>query len=486
MSNERGEVSRREFLKIAGLTGVAAGLAGGLSGVLAACGEEEAATAASSTTTAPATTASTASSTTATSAAGTTTVSTGPEAGREVRLGFVDPLTGNLAAFGIAGQYIVSKWRAVAGDGLLLGDKKKHPITIYVQDSQSDTGRAAAVTSELINDTKVDMVMCAATGDTVNPVADQCEALGVPCISTDVPLEVFVFGRGGTPDKPFKWTYNLFWGMTEEAKVEIDMFNQVPTNKKIGALWPNNAPGNAYRYSYGEGGTYWTDPSYVYIDSGPYNEPSEDFANQIALFKKEGCEILQGVMIDPDWTTLTKQCAQQGFKPKIMEGIKPTLFPTTMEAIGPLADGQCGTQWFHPTYPFKSSLTGETCQQLCDDFEATVGMQWQQTIMHYVLFEWAVDVLKRTAGLDDKEEIIKRVAETKMVDSVAGPFDFTAPVQWGTAHPVLNNVVTPTYGGQWRLTGGGKYQFELVVVSNAAAAQVKVADRLKPLTWAAS
>jgi branched-chain amino acid transport system substrate-binding protein len=88
-------------------------------------------------------------------------------------------------------------------------------------------------------------VMCAATGDTVNPVADQCEALGTPCLSTDVTMEVFLFGRGGAPDKPFKWTYNLFWGMTEEAMTEDDMFNKVTTNKIIGALWPNNAPGNA-------------------------------------------------------------------------------------------------------------------------------------------------------------------------------------------------------------------------------------------------
>ncbi len=477
MSDDTRNVSRREFLRIAGATGAAVGLAGGLGGVLAACGgeEETTTTGASSTTSAP--------STTATTAGSTTTVSAGPEVGREVKLGFVDPLTGNLAGFGIAGQYIAEKWRAAAGEGLVLGDGKKHPISIDVQDSQSDIQRAASVAGSLISDGKVDILMCAATGDTVNPVADQCEALGVPCLSTDVPMEVYVFQRGGAPDKPFKWTYNLFWGLTEQAAIEIDMFSQVTTNKKIGALWPNNAPGNAYRMMYGGEGQGWPDKSFTFVDSGLYNEPSEDFTQQISLFKKEGCEILQGVMIDPDWTILTKQCAQQGYKPVIMEGIKPTLFPATLEAIGPIGDGQCGTQWFHPTYPFKSSLTGETCQQLCDDFEAKMGRQWEQTIMHYVLFEWAVDVLKRTANLDDKQEIIKRVAETNMKDSVAGPFDFTAPVQWGTKHPVQNNVVTPTYGGQWRLTSGGTHQFELVVVSNAAAPQVAVADKLKPMSW---
>jgi branched-chain amino acid transport system substrate-binding protein len=478
MIDESKTVSRREFLKIAGIAGATIGVGAGLGGLVAACGGEETTT----TTAAPATTTTAAPATTTTAAASTTTT-VGVEAGRPVKVGFVDPLTGVLAAFGLAGKYCVEKWQAATAKGLVLGDGKNHPFEIQVVDSQSDTNRASQVTADLINNAKVDLVMCAATGDTVNPVADQCEASGMPCLSIDVPVEVYVFQRGGAPDKPFKWTYNLFWGLTEEAAVEVDMFNQVPTNKKIGAIWPNNAPGNAYRMMYGGEGTGWPDKSYTYIDSGLYNEPSEDFTQQISLFKKDGCEILQGVMIDPDWTTLAKQCAQQGFKPKIMEGIKPTLFPTTMEAIGPLADGQCSVQWFHPTFPFKSSLTGETCQQMCDDFEKTKNMQWQQTIMHYAVFEWAADAFKRQTNLDDKEEFIKRVQETKMADSLAGPIDFTVPVKWGTSHPTLNCVTTPTYGGQWRLSNGGKYQFDLVIVSNVTSPVVTVQDKMKAMSW---
>jgi len=476
MTEQSGAVSRRDFLKLAAVAGAAAGLGAGLGGLVSACGEKEAST---TSTAAPVTSAST----TATTVASTTTsASAGPEKGRLVKVGFVDPLTGVLAAFGLAGSFCVEKWKAAVAGGLVLGDGKLHEFDIVVADSQSDTNRASQVTADLINNAKVDLIMAAATGDTVNPVADQCEASGVPCLSIDVPVEVFVFQRGGAPDKPFQWTYNLFWSLTEEQKVEWDMFEQVPNNKRIGAMWPNNAPGNAYRHVYGES-EEWKAKGYTFVDGGAYNEPSEDFTQQISLFKKEGCEIAMGVMIDPDWTVFTQQCAQQGYKPKIMYGIKPTLFPTTMEAIGPLADGHTGTQWFHPTYPFKSSLTGETCQQLCDEFEKTKNMQWQQTIMHYAVFEWAVDVFKRTTNLDDKAEFIKRVQETKMADSVAGPIDFTVPVQWGTSHPTLNCVTTPCYGGQWRLTKGGKYEFELVVVSNAAAPMVKVQDTMKPVAW---
>ena len=67
--------------------------------------------------------------------------------GREVKIGFVDPLTGVLAGFGLAGDYCVGKWRAAAGEGVVLGDGKMHPFKIEVVDSQSDTNRASQVTA---------------------------------------------------------------------------------------------------------------------------------------------------------------------------------------------------------------------------------------------------------------------------------------------------------------------------------------------------
>jgi branched-chain amino acid transport system substrate-binding protein len=477
MFEESKSVSRREFLKVAGVAGATIGAGAGLGGLIAACGGEE-----TTTTAAPATETTAAPETTTTAAPETTTTSAGVEEGRVIKVGFVDPITGPLAAFGVAGSYCVAKWQADTAGGVVLGDGQNHTFEIQVVDSQSDTNRASQVTADLINNAQVDLVMAAATGDTVAPVADMCEASNMPCLSIDVPVEVFVFQRGGAPDVPFKWTYNIFWGLTEQQQVEWDMFSQIQTNQMIGAVWPNSGPGNAYRMAYGES-QEWPAKGYTFVDGGTYVQPSEDFTKQITEFKNAGCEIVQGVMIDPDWNTLTKQCAQQDFKPKIMEGIIPTLFPTSMESYGKLADGQCGVQWFHPTFPFKSSLSGATCQEMCDDFEQAKGMQWQQCIMHYAVFEWAVDVFKRTTNIDDKEEFVTRVQETNMADSLAGPLDFTVPVQWGTSHPTLNCVTTPTYGGQWRLSENGPYMFELVVVSNITTPVVEVQDSLQPVPW---
>src|SRR5450759_518931 len=94
-------VSRREFLKVAGIAGATIGAGAGLGGLVSACGGTT-----TTTTAAPATTTTAAAETTTTAVAETTTtVTAGVETGREIKLGYVAPITGNLAIFGVADQY---------------------------------------------------------------------------------------------------------------------------------------------------------------------------------------------------------------------------------------------------------------------------------------------------------------------------------------------------------------------------------------------
>jgi branched-chain amino acid transport system substrate-binding protein len=473
-------VSRRDFLKIAGVAGVAVGAAGGLGGVLAACGGTE-----ETTTTAGGATTTTAAATTTTGGA-TTTASAGVETGREIKVGFVDPITGAIAGFGIPGAWCVERWSESVKDGLMCGDGKNHPVTIILEDSQSDTNRAAQVAGDLINNTKVDFMMAAASPDTVNPVADQSESFGTPCLTVDAPMEPYFFGRQGNnpdPNHVFKWTYHLFWGFTEMEKVYWDTWNGTPTNKKVGIMFPNDVDGNAYREFFTP--EKCAENGFTTVDPGPFQPMTDDFTTQISLFKKEGCEVLSAVFIPPEMATFWSQSLQQGFNPLIFQAVKASLFPTAIEAIGgDSGNGIVGPCWFHPTYPYKSSLTGETAQQLCDDFETRTKQQWTQPIMHYAAFEWVVDVLKRTTNVDDKEEIMKRVTETK-ADFICGPVDFTVPISpdFGAKRHVANVYVTPLWAGQWILDPGGKWQYKLVVVTNSAAPDLKVEAPLAPITY---
>ena len=123
MFEDKNAVSRREFLKIAGVAGATIGVGAGLGGLVAACGS-----AATTTTTTAAATTTTAAAATTTTAAASTTTTAGVETGRPVKVGFVDPLTGVLAGFGLAGDYCVGKWKAATANGLVLGDGKNHPV----------------------------------------------------------------------------------------------------------------------------------------------------------------------------------------------------------------------------------------------------------------------------------------------------------------------------------------------------------------------
>ncbi|MBN1631371.1 MAG: ABC transporter substrate-binding protein, partial [Thermoleophilia bacterium] len=262
----RRPVDRRQFLKLAGIVGISAAAAGGLGGLLAACGDDEEMPV---TTAGPATTA-------------------GVEMGREITIGFVTPITGGIAAMGQADQFCVDEWVKAIGDGLVCGDGKKHPVKFEVLDSQSDSMRASQVAGDLIQNVNVDIIMAAATPDTVNPVADTAESMGKPCLTCDTPTESYYFGRGATPEKPFKWTYHAFWGMQQIQNVSLSLWDQIPTNKIVGALWPNNVDGNAYRDSYPP---FMDKNGYTLVDGGMYQEPNEDWTAMISEFKKAGAEI---------------------------------------------------------------------------------------------------------------------------------------------------------------------------------------------------
>jgi branched-chain amino acid transport system substrate-binding protein len=475
---EDKHVSRRDFLKIAGVTGATIGLGAGLGGVLAACGGSEETT---TSVTAQATT-TTGAVTSTTAAESTTTVSAGPETGRDIILGLVSPSTGPLALFAKADDWWVDFAMKAVPDGIIGGDGKKHMIVIKRADSQSDTNRASQVAGDLFNNEKVDLMMASGSPDTANPVADQCEASGCPSIANFVPWQPFYFGRGGTPDKPFKWTYAHALGLEQIVANFIAMWDQVPTNKKVGFLFANDADGQA-----------WTDPAqglppavtaagYEFFQPDLYPVGLEDYTKYIADFKKNGCEICCGTIITPDFTNFWKQSVQQGYNPKVLTIGKALLFPQSLEATGSIAYNTTVECVWHPSWPFKDSITGKSCQELADDYTAKTGDQWTAPIGQYGKFEWAVDVFKRVTNPDDKDEIVKMISTTKL-DTCLGPMDFTAPVQLGTRHPVPNVSTPPVGGAQW--VKGQKYPFEPVTVSNALSTELPTAAKVQPMAYGA-
>jgi branched-chain amino acid transport system substrate-binding protein len=469
--SRRDGLSRREFLKMAGVAGAAVGLSAGLGGLVAACGGDEASTTTQAATGGPVTTV----------AASTTTVSAGVEAGREIKIGVVQPKTGFLASFSMTNEWALERFAEFTKDGLVTGDGKNHPVKVIAVDTQSDSNRAGQVTGDLILNDKVDMVLSAGSPETVNPSADVCEASGVPSLSSNVPWQGFHFGRGGTPDSSFKWTYAMALGLEQIVGGYLDMWDALTTNMKVGGLWPNNADGIAWADAATGAPPMITGAGYELTLPALYPPGSEDYTSQIADFRKAGVEIVCGATPPPDFTNFWSAAVQQGMRPKAMTIGLALLFPEVATAVGDTVIGCTSELLWHPTWPFVSSLTGETCQELADDYETRTGNQWSAALPQYARLEWAVDVLKRTVDLDNKEEMIAAVASTKM-NTCWGPVDFTAPVQMGTDHPTKNVVRTLTAGGQW--IKGTKHKYEIVQVSNAFAAGTTNQATVLPITYA--
>jgi branched-chain amino acid transport system substrate-binding protein len=481
--NRKAGVSRREFLKVAGLAGATVGVGAGLGGLLAACGSETTTTTAGATTTTAGATTTTAGATTTTAGA-TTTVSAAAETGREIKLGFVTPTTGALASFGVPDGYCVERAQEVLGDGIICGDGLKHPVTIKVQDSQSDPNRAGQVAGDLILNDKVDIMLVASSPDTVVPVAGQSEALGVPCLSCDAPWQSYIQPRaGGDVSAVFKWTYHVFFGGEDSVGVLNDMLTKIPTNKVLALLYSNTADGNAV---HDIEAPILKEQGFTVIDGSGFQEGTDDFTQQISMFKKAGAEMGHGLVSPGDFINFWKQAIQQSWLPIVSVWGKALLFPQSLEAVGPIGYGLCADQWWGADWPFKSALLGETCRQFADDYEAKTNSQWTQPVAHFMLFEWAADVLSRTTSVDDKNAIMTAVKSTKL-ETILGTVDFSAPVEppgppWaaGPRHVVENVYKISHPAGQW--VKGKKWPFDLVTVSNADSPNIPLGGELQPYT----
>jgi len=383
--------------------------------------------------------------------------------GAKIKLGYVSPQSGPLAAFSEADTFIINNFLASSGDD----------FEVIVKDSQSNPNRAAEVAKELIIDDEIDLMLVASTPETTNPVATTCEAEEVPVISTVAPWQPYFIGQQGNPGdpgswEPFDYSFHFFWGLEDIIAVFTNMWNQLDTNKQVGGLYPNDGDGNA-----------WGDPvvgfppvleaqGYTLTDPGRYQNLTDDFTAQINAYKAANCDIVTGVPIPPDFTTFWTQAKQQGFAPKAASIGKAILFPVAVEALGDAGHNLSSEVWWSPSHPFSSSLNGMSAGELAAGYTAATGRQWTQPIgFVHALFEVAKNVFGRTSDAGDGDAVAETIAATNL-NTIVGN------VAWNGAglppFAARNVAKTPLVGGQWRLKDGGGY--DLVIVDNQTAPMI--------------
>jgi branched-chain amino acid transport system substrate-binding protein len=392
-----------------------------------------------------------------------------------LKIGFISPRTGPLGSFGQTDGYVLDLASKAVANGIKIGDKT-YKVELIDKDTQSDPSRASQLAKGLISGDQIDMMLAIATPETINPVADACEAAGVPCLSTVMPWEAWYFGRGAKPGapSPFKWTYHFGFGVDEFYRAYISQWNgAVKTNKKIGVLYPNDADGNAIRANLAP---LLAKQGFTIVDPGPYEDGTTDYSAQIALFKKEQCEIFNTFPIPPDFAAFWRQAAQQGYTKivKICQTAKTGLFAPDVEALGNLGFNLSSACYWHKAFPYKSSLTGISGIDLADGYEKTSGKQWTQQLGATLsLLDAGIEALKRAPDPKKKDIVAKSLSQLSMT-TIGGKVDFTKG-------PVPNVSPGPLIGTQWvKAPAGSKFKLDYVITENATDSNVPVQAKLLP------
>jgi branched-chain amino acid transport system substrate-binding protein len=394
-----------------------------------------------------------------------------------ITIGWIHPLTGPLAGFGAPDNWVISKIKATAPykNGFKIGGKT-FDVTIKSYDTQSSPTRAGDLAKSAILNDKVDLLLASSTPETVNAVASQAESLGTPLICANIPWESWYINLGGNPGKPTlkpKFVTMYFLGAEHLIKCFIPMWDrihdQLHTDKVVAAAFPNDSDGNAFRAVFppiAQAAGYKMVLSSAYADTTTTN-----YSPMIDQFKSAKADFFTNVPLPPDFATMWKQSAQQGFKPALATVAKVLLFPPDAYALGSLAYNVATDAWWAPSLPWKSSFTGETCQQLANEFEVQTKGQWNSNISNYSLFETAYAALKSVSDPHDKAEVAGAIHNVN-IQGVAGPLDFAS------GGPAPGVAITPPVGVQWQK--GTKYPVEMQVVDNTLQPQAKITADLLP------
>jgi branched-chain amino acid transport system substrate-binding protein len=395
-----------------------------------------------------------------------------------IKIGYVSPITGATSGFGEPDPYVIGLARKAFSSGLSIGGTS-YSVEIISRDSQSTNSVSAQVANDLILGQKVDLMLTTSTPETVNAVSAACEAAGVPCISTVVPWQAWYLGLGGQigQSTTFKYIFHYCFGVEQFFNAYTHLWPQVPTNKKVGVMWPNDADGNAIR---GALGPALQAAGYTIVDPGPYEDGTNDYSAQIAKFIREDCQIFNTFPIPPDFATFWNQAKQQGYTSHVKIGqiAKTGLFPSQVSSLGAIGNGLASGVYWAPTWPYKSTLTGVTCKQLGDGYETASGKQWNQQLgASLSLFDVAAAALKASGDPKNKAKVADTM-KTLSVDTIVGHLDWTkAPTLAGK--PIPNVQTTPIIGGQWK-QGVSKWPIDFVICENSSDPNVPIAGTLQP------
>jgi len=450
-STLRKPVSRREFLRMAGIAGAGITLAGGLGGLMAACGEEEATT----TTTAGAQTTTTAAQTTTTGAAQTTT--TVKPAAKVLKVGCVMPFSGPYGGYGIAMKPGVQAYADLLneGGGVAIGSDT-YTVEMRFPDDAGDPKRTPQVAQELIDWGAVGNVGSFTQFGAFAELLTPQKMFHVGQIASSIDLKKCPYVIGAQCEwGPAMYLFELACRITNSTKMGIICYDwQKIQHDKIIEQLRN-----------GQDGTNPDNPfftkeleiaAYEVMTSG-----NQDFGAPLSKFKDAGVQLI-GCSLGPgDYALLAKQAGNLGYEFNFETGGTATDLKEFIATGG--QDNVQGMMCASPIpWMFKNSQVDQELQDMAkaitDKVQAGNGLPWNQQYLG--IFEWGVNGLRilldfmMQAGTTDADAVMEKVIGGTVHD-FTGVCKMGGTRAWGdTARIKASNVMlTKVVGDTWDYAG---------------------------------
>jgi len=385
-----------------------------------------------------------------------------------LRVAWISPQTGALAAFGVTDAFVHSKLAPRFSAGLD-GPQGRRAVQVSLHDATSSSARAAELATSLIAD-GVQMIVATATPEICNPVADVCEQAGVPCVSTIAPWQAWFFGRKGKPESGFRWTYHFFVGLEDFADVYSSLFARANLGSQIGGLFGDDIDAPAFLGAFPR---VMAQRGLSLFDPGRIKLAEPDWTGVATRLREAKIQVVTGVLPPPLAVDFFEAARKVGYQPKMAAIAKAFPFADTVAKVSRPGLALTNEVWWSPAWPFRSALTGARAADLAQDYETSTGRPWVQTLgFSHALLEVVAQAV-RTAPTSDREGLREALARLQ-VNTVVGPLSFRG------RHPALNVCSTPAVGGQWLREADGRWVLQ--VVDNTRSPFIPVTAKLNVAT----
>ena len=248
---------------------------------------------------------------------------------KTIRIGICDPISGAFAPLGtrhkLLSEIMIEKINAEGG--IYVEEYgRKLPIELVIYDHETNPQRAVELTTKMIVEDNVVAIFSVGDPSTALPMAQLAEKYHVPLFII-IPAEVFLTLG------PVNYTWDFSWYLGDVMKLIMGVLDQyrVQTNEVVG-IWAVDDPD----------GHGWHDSAipvleqagYTICDPGFYPPGTKDFTAIITQYKNFNVEILLGQGYAGDFASFWRQCALQGFKPKMAIILRAIMFEEDIKTIG--------------------------------------------------------------------------------------------------------------------------------------------------------